>query len=304
MHVPLKASVSSICYYPIKGFGPVFLPSVRIRDGGCIPCDREWAFIRGAHATEWDPKQPEKMFISQGYRGEHHGNKTKFLQLINTPSLAKYEILSYDIESKRLVIINKGDEAEALTFELSTVDGRDAFERFALSIIKAERSEGEATEEAPRLIRGEDELQFANVGGSRDKLLLHIVNEASVLDLGSRAEREIDKLRFRANIYLKGLEPWAEYKWVGKHVKIGQLELLITEPTIRCPATWVNPTTATRDMDPPALLQSLYQDASTILDGEIMALGGQKSRGGYLGAYARVIIGGQLNLLDTVVDIT
>lgn len=53
---------------------------------------------------------------------------------------------------------------------------------------------------------------------------------------------EIDKLRFRAN---RGLEPWDVFHQVGPEV-----QLLITEPTIRCPTTWI----CENDINPPALL--------------------------------------------------
>ena len=58
----------------------------------------------------------------------------------------------------------------------------------------------------------------------------------------------------RANIIFDGVEPFEEHSWVGKHVRCGSVVLQITEPTIRCPATEVQPSgpnVGQRNLNPP-----------------------------------------------------
>jgi uncharacterized protein YcbX len=207
------------------------------------------------------------------------------MQLINTPGLARARILQYNQQTKSLHIKLDKDKEIVSAFDLSTPQGRKHFELAALDRMK------------------QSWLGELSVASTADKLLLHLVNEESVRDLARRAFLpEIDKMRFQANIYIRDLCPWEENAWVGKRVRVGpEVELMVTEPTIRCPATWVNPTNSEQDIDPPSLLRDLYPEASTVLDGKKMALGGKESRGGFMGLYARVVRGGRLSVDDPVV---
>ena len=59
-----------------------------------------------------------------------------------------------------------------------------------------------------------------------------------------------DKRRFRANIYIDNIEPWAEFDWLGKTIAIGDTRLIVQDRIDRCGATTVNPDTAERDANP------------------------------------------------------
>ena len=70
--------------------------------------------------------------------------------------------------------------------------------------------------------------------------------------------REIDPLRFRANIYLDTDSPWAELDWIDKQLDIGEARLEVYARTERCAATNVDPQTAERDLAIPAALERTY----------------------------------------------
>ena len=325
--------VSFISCFPVKGMPRVSLQETTLATGGCVPHDREWAVMLGSHAHEWDPDHPEKVFVARGYRGEHHSSKVKFHQLINAEALADVR-LRYDGVSKRLTLLPRRAEAKEDTHDddqheeevldevardvmtaplldarLDTPEGVAEAERFFDGLL------GDAVQPSAdgatrlRLVTGAPGVthQFANVGGTADKLLLHLVNHESVRDLERRTGRVIDVHRFRANVVFEGVPAWKEWDWFGRRLRIGEVELLVTEPTIRCPATEVNPATGERDMpgppagsdDPPALLNRTYPDAKAVV-GELgeMALGGPDAKGGYVGFYARVVRGGNLRVGD------
>ena len=65
----------------------------------------------------------------------------------------------------------------------------------------------------------------------------------SIINLGSHREveaqlgRPISPGRWRANLILDGLAPWAERDWVGKRIRVGLAELEVRENIVRCLAT-------------------------------------------------------------------
>ena len=71
----------------------------------------------------------------------------------------------------------------------------------------------------------------------------------------ARLGRPVDPLRFRANLYLEGVAPWAEFGWIGKEIGVGESRLAVFARTTRCEATNVDPARGVRDMahaGPPA----------------------------------------------------
>ena len=87
---------------------------------------------------------------------------------------------------------------------------------------------------------------------------VHVVNLASVREMERGLGRPIDPLRFRANLYLEGLTPWAEFGWLDKELRIGEARLSVFARTSRCEATNVDPATGARDMAIPAHLMRTW----------------------------------------------
>ena len=79
----------------------------------------------------------------------------------------------------------------------------------------------------------------------------HATNNA----IGEKLEYEPSPLRWRGNLWIDGLEPWEEFDWVGKRVRIGAAVLDIKERITRCMATTANPKTGLRDADTLGTLQ-------------------------------------------------
>lgn len=71
--------------------------------------------------------------------------------------------------------------------------------------------------------------------GFGDAYPLHILNLASVRDVGSRLQKDAPKLsamQFRPNIIFAGLPPFAEDEW--KRIRIGDCEYYVSCRTVRC----------------------------------------------------------------------
>ena len=98
--------------------------------------------------------------------------------------------------------------------QLSTPIGRQLIEQF-IAAYMAKELRG-----APKIVRAPGH-SFSDVAAK----CVHIVNLASVRELERVIGRPVDPLRFRANLYLEGLPPWAEFKWLDKEIGIGRREI-------------------------------------------------------------------------------
>jgi hypothetical protein len=125
---------------------------------------------------------------------------------------------------------------------------------------------------------------FHNHNGHVGDQVVHLVNLATVRALaaarsggrsdGTGTEQAADDEqlllsphRFRANILIDGVAPWAELGWVGRRVQLGDEVVLDVEcPTIRCPATQVDHATGQRYASPLAIC-SCWCLESAVLSG-------------------------------------
>ena len=78
---------------------------------------------------------------------------------------------------------------------------------------------------------------------------LSIANIATHRAIEAKLDTSLSMQRWRANLWLDGLEPWVEFNWIGKTLRIGEVEITIEERITRCLATTANPETGERDAD-------------------------------------------------------
>ena len=88
-----------------------------------------------------------------------------------------------------------------------------------------------------------------------DAYALLVTNEASLQDLNARLERPLPMSRFRSNLVLRGLDPYAEDEI--DRVRIGDVELRFVKPCTRCIVTTTDQGTGQRDGEEP--LRALKQ---------------------------------------------
>jgi uncharacterized protein len=175
---------------------------------------------------------------------------------------------TFDDATETLTILRDGKQVAR--GKLDTPIGRQMIEQFIAAYMKAE------LRGAPKVVSAAGH-SFSDVAPK----CLHIVNLASVRDLERIAGRAIDPLRFRANVYIDGLDPWAEFKWLDKDVMIGGVATSVFARTQRCAATDVDPATAKRDMSIPSLLQRQFGHTD-------------------VGIYAKITGGGRIAVGDVV----
>jgi uncharacterized protein len=98
----------------------------------------------------------------------------------------------------------------------------------------------------------------------RPRKYVSIINLASVRLLGESVGTAIDPARFRMNVWIDGLEPFAELDWVEAHpgtrdIQVGRVRLRMDEACVRCKAIEANPHTGEYDLDLQKALEDLLQ---------------------------------------------
>ncbi|GJE70472.1 MOSC domain-containing protein [Methylorubrum podarium] len=227
------AEVTALYRYPVKGLSAEPLPALSLARASGLAFDREYALALGT--TAFDPQNPEPL------------DKGFFLMLRNNEVLAALST-RFDPETGHLTVTRDGETV--LSEDLTRAAGREAVERFFEAYV------GPAAKGRPRLVRAADhKFTDGSVISPAFMRAVSLINLASVRALEERTGRTIHPLRFRANIYVDGLEPWAEMDWVDREVTIGALRLRGLARTPRCAAVDVNPETAARDTHLPKALK-------------------------------------------------
>jgi hypothetical protein len=246
--------IASLYRYPVKGLTPEPLERAILVAGETLPFDRAWAIENGQ--GRFDPAAPR------------HLPKINFLMLMRDERLATLRT-QFDDATETLTILRDGKQVAR--GQLSSPLGRQLIEQFVGAYMKAE-------------LRGPPKIVHASGHSFSDVAAkcLHVVNLASVRELERTLGRPVDPLRFRANLYLEGVEPWAEFGWMGKEIGIGEARLTVFARTTRCEATNVDPARGVRDMAVPAHLQRTWGHQD-------------------FGIYAKVVTGGEISVGAPVV---
>jgi uncharacterized protein len=224
----MRLRVVALHRYPVKGLSPERLRRADLARGAYFPGDRLFAIENGP--AGFDAAEPE------------HQPKTKFLMLMRNEALARLRT-RYDDAAQTLSIVEDG--REAARGDLARPEGRLNIEAFFRRYL-------------PRELRGPPKVLTAPAGfrftDSR-RGFVSLVNLASVSAVEDMVGAPVDLLRFRGNLHIQGLDPWAEFDLVGRELAgPSGLRLKVTKRIQRCAATNVDPTSGVRDLDIPATL--------------------------------------------------
>jgi uncharacterized protein len=225
----MSGRVDALFAYPIKGFTPQSVRGAELTVGGAFPGDRLWAVEDGP--SGFDPAAPA------------HVSKMKFAVLAKSAEVALART-QCDPETGDLAAAAPGRPSFA--GNLSQAGGRTAFAAWLEDLL------GDMSGPL-RVIEG---------GGWRfldhPKGHVSVLNLASVRDLAARLGREVDPLRFRANLHVEGWPAWVENDWTARELTLGTARARVFAPITRCAAPDVDPATAQRDIAMTAELHRLY----------------------------------------------
>ena len=255
----MTAILSALYRYPVKGLSPEALERAELATSGYFPGDRLYAIENGD--SGFDPVAPR------------HQPKTKYLMLMRDEALARFRT-RYDDATATLTV---ADDGETCSATLDTQEGRARLEDLM------RRRLPHALRGDPRVLAAPERTGFRFTDSKIG--FVSLINLASVRAIEGYVGVPVDPLRFRANLYVEGLAPWAELEMGGTVLEApGGLRLKLTQRTVRCAATNVDPTSGARDLDIPRAIDA--------------QLGHRDC-----GIYAEVIAGGTLAVGDALTPI-
>jgi uncharacterized protein YcbX len=234
----------------VKGLTAESLEEVTLTQGECLPHDRRFALAQGD--APLDPAAPAWL------------PKFHFGCLMRNARLALLHS-AFDPRTGQLVI--RPPDAEPLLGDTRTPEGRAAIAAWLTAYMGAE------ARGTPRFVEGVGH----NFTDNSNKCV-SIIGLSSLHALEAAAGRRLDPLRFRANVYVSGAVPWAEFDLLGQEIQLGGARLRVFKRIVRCAATEVNLESGERDADPPRVLRQHFGHAdlgvfAEVLEGGRVAVG-------------------------------
>lgn len=239
------AQVARLWRHPIKSIGTERIARVALAPGATIPFDRTWALAHEKTRAPLDPPAWAPCSV--------------WIRCTVVPGLAAVSA-RMDEETGTLTLTHP--ERPPLAFDPDAPADAPRFLDWIDPLIPARMPRPRGLVRVPG--RGMTDTDFPSVS---------IASLASLRALSERMGQPLDPRRFRANIWLEGLAPWAEFDWEGRELILGGARLRVVERIGRCNATKANPETGRRDAETLAALETHY---------------GHKD----FGVYAEVIAGG------------
>jgi uncharacterized protein YcbX len=228
----MSIRVASLQRYPVKGLSPEALSSATLARGDYFPGDRLFAVENGP--AGFDPANPQ------------HQPKIKFLMLMRNESLGR--LRTRYLDAITTLFVEEGGR-ELVRGDLSTPEGRLAIEAFFRRFMPKE------LRGPPKVLAAPEGFRFTD---SR-RGYVSLINLASVRELENVVGAPVDPLRFRGNIHVEGLAPFAELDLVGQVLTTAAgVRLKVTKRIERCAATNVDPDTGIRDLEIPKALMKAY----------------------------------------------
>jgi MOSC domain-containing protein len=209
--------VTSLWRHPIKSHGRERLDNINLIAGQTMPGDRVWA-VAHEHARADNGTWAPCVNFSRGAKApalmaiDARLDDTTGIVTLSHPDL---DDLRFDPERQAAALL-----------------------AWVAPLMPKDRAASARIVRVPG--RGMTDSEFASVS---------LCNMGSHGAVEKQIQQDLSILRWRGNIWLDRLEPWAEFGWIGREIQIGDAVLHVRERITRCAATTANPETGQRDAD-------------------------------------------------------
>lgn len=248
---PAPARLDRIVRHPLKAIGREEIGAAELSPGRPLPFDRLWAVAHASARLEpgaWAPK-------------------TNFLRGVAAPRLMAVTA-RLDAAALRLALAAPGAEPIGIAPDRPEEAAR---------LLAWLAPMWPANRPAPAAVVRAGAAAFTDV----PEPWLSLAFLASHRALAARMGRPLSPHRWRANLWIDGLDPWAEFDLIGRELRIGPARLRIEARITRCEATAADPDSGLRDADTLGALEAGWGHAD-------------------FGVYARVVEGGTIRTGDPV----
>ena len=173
-------------------------------------------------------------------------NHKDFLSLKNNPSLNKY---SFYLKNNKLTLFS--NKKEIIQIDL---DNKNEHDLLCQKLIDIE----ETIKEPTYLLQNKEFPFFDTTHSKETHNTISLINMNSIRDLSSKLGSEIEYQRFRGNIYIDNIDPWKEREWIGRTLKINDVEFAVDTHIPRCSATNLKPKTDISTINLPLEIKKIY----------------------------------------------
>lgn len=217
----MPPQIARLYRHPVKALGVETLDSAALVAGKTLPWDRIWAVAHEAAriapgADDWQPC-------------------TNFCRGAKFPELMAVRAAT-DEATGRVTLTHPA--RPAATFDLDDPADAARLIDWMGPLTDAGRAQPVSVYRARD--RGLTDSDFPSIS---------ILSQASLAALEARMDRPLAVERFRANVWIDGLGPWAEFDLVGRDIRLGAARLRVRDRITRCKATNANPETGRVDAD-------------------------------------------------------
>jgi uncharacterized protein YcbX len=237
------ATVAELFVYPLKSAHAIARSEVRVRARG-FEWDRHWMLINAQGVFLSQRTHPQLACIVPRIEGDEllvHAPGLPPLRLTRT---CTGERLSVRVHQDRCVGLDEGSAAAEWA---SHIAGEPA---------RLVRVPAQIERQANPAFAGS---AFAPMGFA-DGFPVLVCNQASLEDLNTRLPEHIPMERFRPNVVLEGLPPWAEDRI--DTISFGEVTLRLVKPCSRCTIPSIDQQTGRPGIDPaPVLRQFRFNKA-------------------------------------------
>jgi uncharacterized protein YcbX len=243
-------SISEIHIYPIKGLPTVRLEKAMLSAAQGLPDDRRYAITKGINDT---------------LDGEWLQCRSFLINAVNDG------LLKFSLAKNSDTLCLTTPDGDTLDLKIGDGESLDSANRLIGDLLSS------LTPASPRPVLTERKQAQGAMSGYWDftDSAVSLMNRASLEAVAKAAGKSLDIRRLRGNLIIDGLPAWEEFSWPGRRIAIGNAELEIIRPALRCPATSVNPESGERDIKVPDAMNTHFGHA-------------------FCGIYARVVKNGEI----------
>ena len=223
--------IKNLFYSPVKSISFTESDSLNILKNRGVEDDRIFAFVQNMDVSK----------IKNLIEDPSSRKLNNFITLKNTPELNKYNF----IYTKGKLILKKQNEIIISINPFFENEKKLLCKKINQIIIKDKTLE---------LLMDENNPFFDTMPENS----VSLINKKSIDDFSKRVSADIEFERFRANIYIDGLDAWAERTWIGKSIKINNVNFVVLDEISRCSATNLKPSTDMVTLNLPNQLKKNY----------------------------------------------
>lgn len=243
------ATLSEINIYPLKSAGGISLTKAKVDRWG-LAFDRRWLIVDEAGTFLTQRQFPRMALISPQLTDE--------ALILEAQGMEGLELPLVVTEPPTRIVQVWDDTSRAVPLGPEADDWVSTFLETPCSLVKF-------SEDAPRTVdptyaHPDDEVGFA------DGFPFLLIAEASLEDLNTRLDAPLQMNRFRPNLVVRGVAPYAEDTW--QEIRLGKLGFRVVKPCARCSITTVEQTTGTLGKEPLRTLATYRRIEGKVMFGQ------------------------------------